>query len=525
MKKYYYLLLLGSFWMIDISQAQIKIPFEKAYDSTLVIKRLPESVNTDYEELTPIISGDGNTLFFIRVGDPANVGGAGKLPVSNRDSVATNQDIWMAKKVNGEWQKAVNLGIPINDDKPNVICGTNEDGSIIFISNQYQKKRGKYKLNPGVTKASQNGDGSWVIVDTIPVVFRNKLRRVDRESHFYFHVVNDSLLLVSKHSNQPKHGNVGEEDIYLYQKSLYNEKKKQYVYEYRNRLGLVVTEDADYETGPFLSPNANKLYFTQGNHIGRGSNRRESTKIYEIARKGKGWEDWTAQREIFSDRDYRNKEAINAGTFNAYLVFESGLNHKGFFSSARDGRDKADIYSFDVISQANPVSLQVKTYDAVSREPLETNLRLNINGKKAIQQFQKDSVFQVLVPEAGTYALEASSPESIQGYAYEKADTSIQIQYREAYEVALYLKPPAIFASAKDEAAFDTVFFAFDRYDKPFYAPIVTSYQRNYSLDTLDANNGQGAGNGLWTIEETVLLGLGKFKWLAKVPKNTNLSW
>lgn len=525
MKKYSLLFLLGLLFLAEFSQAQTNIPFERAFDSTLVIKRLPENINTDYEELAPILSGDGNTLFFIRVGDPKNVGGAGKIAVDGRDSVATNQDIWISHKVNGEWQKAVNLGPTINDDKSNIICGTNKDGSIIYISNQYEKKGDRFKLNPGVTLAKRISDTNWEILDTIPVVFRKNLNHVDRESHFYFHVVDDSTLLVSKHSTKPRHGNVGEEDIYIYKKELFDEKKKEYVYTYRNRLGLVLSEEAEFETAPFLSGNQQTLYFSQGSH----ENSKTYSEIYEISRKGAGLENWTSPREALSQRNYINKSAINEGDFNAYLVMEEGKNYKGYFASNRDATadtKTADLYTFDVISKPNPVSLTVKTFDAQTRKPLATSISVSINGKAATQKFQqKDSVFNVFVTEAGNYQIMADGTSGFQGYTYQPADSSIDIQFRKAYELPIYLPPTLTGGGTKAEVAFDTVYFAFDRYDKPFYAPVVTSFQNNYATDTVDANNGRGDENALWTIENSFLSGLGAFNWLARVPKKTDLSW
>ncbi|WP_170254576.1 OmpA family protein [Phaeodactylibacter luteus] len=62
-----------------------------------------EAVNTPYDESCPVISADGNTLFFARAGHPQNRG-------------TDNQpDIWAAyQSGDATWSKAVNVGAPVN---------------------------------------------------------------------------------------------------------------------------------------------------------------------------------------------------------------------------------------------------------------------------------------------------------------------------------------------------------------------------------------------------------------------------
>ena len=61
-------------------------------------------INTRFDETKPIISPDGNTLYFGRRFYPGNRGGTNDI-----------QDIYISKKVNGEWGIPVNIGGPINN--------------------------------------------------------------------------------------------------------------------------------------------------------------------------------------------------------------------------------------------------------------------------------------------------------------------------------------------------------------------------------------------------------------------------
>jgi OOP family OmpA-OmpF porin len=67
---------------------------------------LGSNINSEYNELRPLIAPEANTLFFSRQNHPENTGG-----------VNDDEDIWFSKKdsVSGDWQKAENIGKPLNN--------------------------------------------------------------------------------------------------------------------------------------------------------------------------------------------------------------------------------------------------------------------------------------------------------------------------------------------------------------------------------------------------------------------------
>lgn len=75
---------------------------------------LGESVNTPFEESSPLLSEDG-TLYFVRTGSPENTGG--KL---------AGQDVWYSKWANGKWTAAAN-------DLPGI---NNGDNNALFLYRQ-----------------------------------------------------------------------------------------------------------------------------------------------------------------------------------------------------------------------------------------------------------------------------------------------------------------------------------------------------------------------------------------------------
>ena len=71
--------------------------------------KLGENVNSQFGELSPVVSPDGTKLCVVRSKHPKNTGG-GK-----------DQDIWCSDKINGDWSLMKNLGEPVNDKYNNFL--------------------------------------------------------------------------------------------------------------------------------------------------------------------------------------------------------------------------------------------------------------------------------------------------------------------------------------------------------------------------------------------------------------------
>ncbi|MDA3910081.1 MAG: hypothetical protein PF448_01825 [Bacteroidales bacterium] len=93
-------------------------------------KNLGKKINTEDDEIGVFIHPDGNTLFFSSNG-PGSMGG---------------YDIFMVKRVNGRWQKPVNLGYPINtpDNEFHFVLST--DSKTAYISSDREGGLGKVDL-------------------------------------------------------------------------------------------------------------------------------------------------------------------------------------------------------------------------------------------------------------------------------------------------------------------------------------------------------------------------------------------
>src|SRR5436190_20600294 len=86
--------------------------------------KLSSSINTDGEESMPLLSSDGNTLYFVRALSSSNTGGRYGGP-----------DIWSSSKSGQEWKKADNKKFPFNTKSNNIIAGISADGKKLYLLN------------------------------------------------------------------------------------------------------------------------------------------------------------------------------------------------------------------------------------------------------------------------------------------------------------------------------------------------------------------------------------------------------
>ena len=92
-------------------------------------EHLGNLVNSMFAERLPIISPDGNTLYFAVKYHPKNVG------------EKNNDDIWVSKRQEDDtWSKAVNIGTTLNNAQHNFVVAVSPTGDQLFLGSDYQKK-------------------------------------------------------------------------------------------------------------------------------------------------------------------------------------------------------------------------------------------------------------------------------------------------------------------------------------------------------------------------------------------------
>ncbi len=81
----------------------LAVSIVSALSANTQLENLGKTVNTEYNEISPIISPDGKTIYFSRVSHPQNTHGP-----------KGSQDIWFSELKNDKWTSARRLPTPLN---------------------------------------------------------------------------------------------------------------------------------------------------------------------------------------------------------------------------------------------------------------------------------------------------------------------------------------------------------------------------------------------------------------------------
>ena len=120
---------------------------------------LGTTVNSVYDEVAPIISPDGKTLYFTRMNHPENV----RDNAHSKDKNVA-QDIWLSRQLpSGDWSEAVNLGDPINTEEDNAAAAAHDNS--LYILNVYLPDK---KQKPGLSVTHYRNE-SWTFPQEIKI--------------------------------------------------------------------------------------------------------------------------------------------------------------------------------------------------------------------------------------------------------------------------------------------------------------------------------------------------------------------
>ena len=126
----------------------LPIPNNNTQETTTVVstEKLSDAVNSKYNEIMPVISADGKTLFFDRQMHPDNTVGE-----------FVNDDIWFAE-INEDqtWKPAQRLPKPLNNENHNYVCSISPDGNSMLVANDYNFEANSNKTNGGASITRKN---------------------------------------------------------------------------------------------------------------------------------------------------------------------------------------------------------------------------------------------------------------------------------------------------------------------------------------------------------------------------------
>jgi OOP family OmpA-OmpF porin len=222
-------------------------------------------LNSSYDELNPVLSVDGKTLYVTIANRPENVGG-------KRDA----GDIWIStKNEQGEWSTPTHGGNGINNAGFNSVAGFSGDGNRMYLMGHYAE--GEVRTQ-GISVSKRSGAG-WSKPENIQIP--------------YFHLKSNT---VTGHINP-------QEDIFVFAAETYGSRGVEDIYvslkvngqwQEPKNLGAAINTQFQ-ELSPSISEDGNTLYFSSNGRSGSGS-----FDVYSVNRLDNTWTNWSTPENLGS---------------------------------------------------------------------------------------------------------------------------------------------------------------------------------------------------------------------------------
>jgi OOP family OmpA-OmpF porin len=336
----------------------LQLTFSQEYGNRYELVKMDKEINTFRHEAAPVVSPDGNTLYFFVQNHPENTLG--------KDDT---QDIWYSKKdETGKWSKAEHLRAPFNIHASNQVFTVFQDGSL-FI------RGGKSKGEKGFS-----------------IVSNGSLKEIDVKD---FKVLNKGRFYGASMSEDRKH-------IILY----FSEKDKSalsdlYIshliadnkYTRPEKLALSTATD---EVGPFISPDQKVLYFASGRNA---PNKQGGVDIYRSERLDDTWTNWSEPINL--------GKPINTAALDFYFTIDRDGNI--FTSRANKAVEGAQLDLYQLVPKKITIQLAGSVLNEKTLDPLPADVVIKLQDVDPIQlKANSKGEFATKIPEVTTYTIRAT---------------------------------------------------------------------------------------------------------------------
>jgi OmpA-OmpF porin, OOP family len=352
---------------IGITYSQTADPFTK--------------VNSPFDEMNPVISPDGNTLFITIANHPQNIGG-------RRDP----GDIWISTKTIEGWSTPSHGGRNLNNSAYNGVAGISQDGNVLYLLSHY-KSDGSSPTTQGISVARKTGNG-WSTPENIMIpYFVNRATTLTG----FWHESQSVVVLAAEGYNS-----AGAEDVYVTIKR--GDRWSELI-----NLGTVINS-AYQEMSPALNAEGTKLYYASNGRKGYGS-----FDIYVSERLDDTWTSWSEPVNLGKDINSEGRELY----FRLFPSFGISL-----YTSTRNSDGYGDVKFLSDSVRATPPIVEVKSPVVEVIEPTEP-VKINsviIKGRitnaksgeavTAQIRFTSDSLFTADAAADGNYSIALSHSKS-----------------------------------------------------------------------------------------------------------------
>ena len=264
-------------------------------------------INSPADELNPVLSPDGQRIYFIRVFDSQNAGG-----------VTDPGDIWISTMTDSlMWSPPERLQDPINNPQFNGVVGIESQGNGAVLYEHYMSG-GKAAKTQGMSLSRISANNQWSPPQRLDMrYFYNK------SDHVSASLSRDGSIMVLALES---YGSLGAEDLYV---SFRNGNEWS---EPRN-LGRAINTQFQ-EMTPYIAPDNKTLFFASNGYGGYGGR-----DIFVSSRLDDTWRNWSEPRNLGPD--------VNTEGVELYFQYFPG-EEKAIFTSTQNSDGYSDLRMIDL---------------------------------------------------------------------------------------------------------------------------------------------------------------------------------
>jgi len=353
------------------------------------VENLGNTVNSEYNEINPVISPDGKTLFFGRVSHPQNAHG-----------LEGSQDIWYSELTNNQWGLAKRMTQPLNKEEYNCAYSVTPDGNTLLVMGAYD--RGAYETR-GFSFSKRTANG-WSAPQKLAIP---NLENLSKGEYMCGFLSNDGKTLIMSFSEKKRST---KDDIYV------SFLQKNGTWTKPQSLGADVNTDDFTETTPFLASDGATLYFSSDRTGGQGSN-----DIYYTKRIDKTWKIWSKPVNLgpaINTDGYDAYYAIAAAGDYAYMVSKKNTLGKGDIVRIKVKSDSNEPTAPSIVPAPDPVVLlSGKVLDTKTGKPIDARIIYeNLADGTEVGTAQTDprtGEYKIVLPKGIKYGVRAVAKDFI----------------------------------------------------------------------------------------------------------------
>ncbi|MCD6366049.1 MAG: OmpA family protein [Bacteroidales bacterium] len=352
----------------DTMEAKINVVPDLKFSSEA--ERLSSNINSIYDEVAPMISPDGKTVYFDRKKHPENAGG-----FNDED------DIWYSIYKNNKWSVAKNVGFPLNNKFSNFVQSITPDGNSLLLGNIYNKDG---SMNAGVSLTYRTRTG-WAFPEE---QYIDDFYNLSPYANYF--LSNDGRVILLAIQRKDSRGGLDLYVSFLKEENHWSKPKN---------LGPIInTYVNDYS--PFLAADGVTFYYSTSGYPGYGEE-----DIFMTKRLDDTWENWSEPQNLGPQLNTDKSDT-------KYNIPASG--EYAYYSSMKASIGKNDIFRIKLPQKVKPnpvVLISGRVFNDKTNEPVDARIIVEeLPGGNEVAVARTDpntGEFKIILPAGKKYGFRA----------------------------------------------------------------------------------------------------------------------